>query len=37
MEDWDTKLKEVLKKAKWHYENRKFELPYKFEVETVIL
>ena len=37
METWNTKLDEVLKKAKWHYKNRKFELPYKFEVETVIL
>lgn len=37
MTAWEDRFKEVLNKAKWHYENRKFSLPYKFEVETVIL
>jgi hypothetical protein len=34
---WEVKLKEVLEKAKWHYTNRKFNLPHRFETETVTL
>lgn len=34
---WNERGKEVLETAKWHYENRKFNLPIKFEKETVIL
>lgn len=34
---WSEKMKETLETAKFHYENRKFNLPIKFEKETVIL
>lgn len=34
---WNARAKEALATAKWHYENRKFNLPIKFEKETVIL
>lgn len=37
MDAWKVKMEEVLQKAKWHYTNRKFNLPYKFETETVTL
>ena len=37
MDAWKVKMDEVLQKAKWHYTNRKFNLPYKFETETVTL
>jgi hypothetical protein len=37
MELWTIRLNEVLAKATWHYTNRKFNLPYKFETETVTL
>lgn len=37
MGEWTIKLQELLERAKWHYKNRKFNLPYKFEIETVIL
>jgi hypothetical protein len=34
---WNDRAKEALETAKWHYTNRKFNLPIKFEKETVIL
>lgn len=34
---WNERGKEVLETAKWHYENRRFNLPIKFEKETVKL
>ena len=37
MTKWTEKFQEVLQDAKWHYDNRKFNLPIKFEKETVIL
>jgi len=37
MNTWKVRLNEVLEKAKWHYTNRKFNLPHKFETETVTL
>jgi len=37
MNDWSAKASEVLEDAKWHYANRKFNLPIKFEKETVML
>lgn len=37
MDKWVTRTEELLQKAKWHYKNRKFNLPYKFEIETVTL
>lgn len=37
MDLWTIRLNEVLAKATWHYTNRKFNLPYKFENETVTL
>jgi len=35
--DWIQRTEELLQKAKWHYTNKKFKLPYKFETETVTL
>lgn len=37
MTKWTEKFQQVLQDAKWHYDNRKFSLPIKFEKETVIL
>jgi len=37
MNAWIVKMEEVLEKAKWHYTNRKFTLPHRFEIETIIL
>lgn len=37
MNKWRDKFLDTLETAKWHYENRKFNLPIKFEKETVIL
>jgi hypothetical protein len=34
---WMDRLDEILKIADYHYSNRKFELPYKYEVGNVIL
>ena len=34
---WMNKLDEVLKQTKWHYENKRYKLPFKFENETVTL
>jgi len=34
---WIDRLDEILKIADYHYSNRKFELPYKYEVSNVIL
>lgn len=35
--EWVSKTKNILDIAAWHYNNRKFNLPYEFEAETVIL
>lgn len=37
MGTWIAKTEELLQKAKWHYTNRKFNLPHKFETVTVTL
>ena len=37
LRDWIDRLDEILKIADYHYSNRKFELPYKYEVGNVIL
>lgn len=37
LRDWVDRLDEILKIADYHYSNRKFELPYKYEVGNVIL
>jgi len=35
--NWDTRLQEVLNQAKYHYENRRYDLPYEFLVNKVTL
>ena len=37
LNSWVDRLDEILKIADYHYSNRKFELPYKYEVGNVIL
>lgn len=37
MLEWQLKLEQKLKEAKWHYERRNYSLPYKFAVGQVIL
>jgi len=37
MNNWFTKLTEVLDKANWHYENRNYVLPYDFAIGNVTL
>lgn len=37
MNNWFTKLTEVLDKAHWHYENRNYTLPYDFAVGKITL
>ena len=37
MNNWFTKLTEVLDKADWHYQNRNYILPYEFAVGNVTL
>lgn len=34
---WDIRLKEVLAQAKYHYENRRYDLPYDFLVNKITL
>jgi hypothetical protein len=34
---WVDKLEEIMKIADYHYTNRKFDLPYEYEVGNVIL
>jgi hypothetical protein len=34
---WRERFMDTLNTAKWHYTNRKFNLPYKFEIATVTL
>jgi hypothetical protein len=35
--NWMYKLNEIMKIADYHYTNRKFDLPYEYEVGGVIL
>ena len=37
LNNWFTKMTEVLQKAHWHYENKSYELPYDFAIGKVIL
>ena len=34
---WGRRLFEVIDKAKWHYDNKNYELPYDFATGSVIL
>lgn len=37
MDSWANKMAAVFTEAKWHYVNRRFDLPYKFANSTVML
>jgi hypothetical protein len=34
---WLTRMEEVLKAAEWHYVNKRYDLPYDFATERVVL
>jgi hypothetical protein len=37
LNSWTDKLNEIMKIADYHYTNKKFDLPYEYEVGNVIL
>lgn len=37
MQEWDTRLEDVLNKAQYHYEQRRYDKPYEFIVNKVTL
>jgi hypothetical protein len=37
LKSWMDKLDEIMKIADYHYTNRKFDLPYEYEVGGIIL
>jgi hypothetical protein len=37
MEDWFNKFLEVIEKADWHYNNKNYELPFEFAIDSIIL
>ena len=37
LNDWLTRMKKVLESAKWHYVNKRYDLPYDFATGSVVL
>jgi hypothetical protein len=37
LNNWFTRLADVLEKAEWHYKNKNFTLPYDFATERITL
>lgn len=37
LNNWANRFFEVLDKAKWHYDNKNYELPYEFAIGSVVL